>query len=214
MEMSPPGLSLLAQLWDDRAMLRRLLGLLVPFVGSAAAVYLSTLLFDRPFFDNAIQLTATTNQTKAQTIAIVTVIFGLVNLLVKPIVRFVTFPIRILTFGLFSLVINGAMLFLTGVIASKVNAPFHVALTWWVIAAALFIGIVSGILSWFGDKITTPGAPRPVAPPPPPPPPPAQYQQPSRYGPQYGGGSSYGGQQYGGGQQSGGSPYGSGQPRR
>ena len=56
--------------------------------------------------------TATDTRGKVQTIAIVTVIFGLVNLLVKPVVRFVTFPIRILTFGLFSLVINGAMLFL------------------------------------------------------------------------------------------------------
>ncbi len=143
-------------LWDDRAMVRRLLGLLVPFVGSAAAVYLSTLLFDRATFDHAISLTTDSTRGKVQTILIVTVIFGLVNLLVKPVVRFVTFPIRILTFGLFSLVINGAMLFLTGVIANYFDAPFHVALTWWVILAALFIGITSGVVSWLGDKITTP----------------------------------------------------------
>jgi putative membrane protein len=154
--MGGAGLSLADRLWDDRAMVRRLLGLLVPFAGSATAVYLSTLLFDREMFDNAISLTTDSTRGKVQTILIVTVIFGLVNLLVKPVVRFVTFPIRILTFGLFSLVINGAMLFLTGVIANFLDAPFHVAATWWVILAAVFIGIVSGALSWLGDKITTP----------------------------------------------------------
>ena len=197
MDATRAGLSLFASLWDDRAMVRRLLGLLVPFLGSAGAVYLSTLLFDRDMFDYAIQLTATDTRGKVQTIAIVTVIFGLVNLLVKPVVRLITFPIRILTFGLFSLVINGAMLLLTGLIANYFDAPFNVALTWWVIVVALFIGIVSGVLSWVGDKITTPGAPRAVAPPPPPPPPP--YQQVPQYQP----GQQYqqGGQQYGSRQQ-------------
>jgi putative membrane protein len=159
-------------------MVRRLLGLVLPFAGSATAVWLSTLLFDRDFFHHAVSLDADlTTQARAQTIAIVTVIFGLVNLTVKPVVRFVTWGIRIITFGLFSLVINGAMLFLTGVIANYFDFPFHVGLTWWVIAAAVFIGLVSGVLSWLGDKITAPGERR-AAPPPPPPPPPRQYQQP------------------------------------
>jgi putative membrane protein len=218
----------LARLWDDRAMLRRILGLLVPFLGSALAVYLSTRVFDRPLFHNAIELTATDTRGKVQTILIVTVVFGLVNLLVKPVVRLVTFPIRILTFGLFSLVINGAMLLLTGLIVAWLKAPFHVALTPWVIAVALFIGVVAGVVSWIGDKIT---APRPrtvvkvVAPPPPPPPPSTPYQQvpqyqprpqygpPSESGPQYGAGPQYGGgPQYGAGPSGQGpsQPYGSG----
>jgi putative membrane protein len=124
-------------------------------------------------------LTATDTRGKVQTIAVVTVIFGLVNLLVKPIVRLVTFPIRILTFGLFSLVINGAMLLLTGTIAAYFDLPIHVGLTWWVILAALFIGIASGVIAWLGEKITSPRASRP-APPPPPPPLPRQYQQPQQ----------------------------------
>ena len=162
-------------------MVRRLLGLVLPFAGSATAVWLSTMLFNREFFDYAVSLEADTTSAKVQTIAIVTVIFGLVNLTVKPVVRFVTWGIRIITFGLFSLLINGAMLFLTGVIANYFDFPFHVGLTWWVIAAAVFIGLVSGVLAWLGDKITTPGEPRRQAPPPmPPPPPPRQYQQPQQ----------------------------------
>jgi putative membrane protein len=144
-------------LWDDRAMVRRLFGLLVPFLGSAAAVYLSTRLFDQDRFDHVVSLKVASGdlQATAQTIAIVTVIFGLVNLLVKPVVRLLTFPIRILTFGLFSLIINGGMLLLTGFVAERVNAPFHVALSPWVIAAAAVIGIAAGIFNWLGDKITS-----------------------------------------------------------
>jgi putative membrane protein len=137
-------------------MMRRLLGLVLPLVGSATAVWLSTWVFDREFFDHAIGLDeGMTTGATVRTVLIVAVIFGLVNLLVKPIVRFVTFPIRILTFGLFSLVINGAMLLVTGVIAYWLDLPFHVAATFWVILVAVFIGIVSGVLSWLGDKITS-----------------------------------------------------------
>jgi putative membrane protein len=139
-------------------MVRRLFGLLVPFLGSAAAVYLSTRVFNQDRFDNVVSLSVAPgdNETTAQTIAIVTVIFGLVNLLVKPVVRLFTFPIRILSFGLFSLIINAGMLLLTGYAADRVNAPFHVELSPWVIAAAAFIGIAAGIFNWLGDKFTTP----------------------------------------------------------
>jgi putative membrane protein len=149
-------------------MVRRLLGLVLPLVGSATAVWLSTWVFDREFFDHAIGLDeGMTTGATVRTVLVVAVIFGLVNLLVKPIVRFVTFPIRILTFGLFSLVINGAMLLLTGFIAYWLDLPFHVAATYWVILVALFIGIVSGVLSWLGDKITEPPKPQRSGPPPP-----------------------------------------------
>ncbi len=155
--MSSNSLSSLGSLWDDRAMVRRLFGLLVPFLGSAAAVYLSTRVFDQDRFDRVVSLQVTQGDLKgtAQTIAIVTVIFGLVNLIVKPVVRFFTFPIRILTFGLFSLIINAGLLLLTGYVAERVNAPFHVKLSPWVIAAAAFIGIAAGIFNWLGDKITS-----------------------------------------------------------
>jgi len=173
-------------------MVRRLLGLLVPFAGSATAVYLCTLLFDRELFNHAISLTTDTTRATVQTVLIVTVIFGLVNLLVKPVVRFVTFPIRILTFGLFSLVVNGLMLFLTGLIANQIDAPFHVEATWWVIAAALFIGIVSGVLNWLGDKITSPRPKTVVKVVQAPPPQVPQYQPRTPYGPPPGSGSQYG----------------------
>ncbi|HWQ42699.1 MAG TPA: phage holin family protein [Desulfosporosinus sp.] len=40
-------------------------------------------------------------------------VWGLVNTLVRPIFSFFTFPLQLLTLGLFTLVLNGAMLALT-----------------------------------------------------------------------------------------------------
>lgn len=50
-------------------------------------------------------------------ILIVAIIFGLVNVLIRPIVRLFSLPVTILTLGLFSLVINAAMLLLTAALA-------------------------------------------------------------------------------------------------
>ena len=46
------------------------------------------------------------------TIAVVALVFGLVNSLIRPIVRLLTCPFVLLTLGLFTFVINGAMLYL------------------------------------------------------------------------------------------------------
>jgi putative membrane protein len=159
-------------------MVRSVLGIVLRFAGSAAAVWVAALVFDRDLFDHALALKTGSTTETATTLAIVVVIFGLVNLLVKPIVRFVTFPIRILTFGLFSLVINGAMLLLTGFICAYFKLAFHVAATWWVIVAALFIGIASGVFSWIADKITAKSEPKRVTAPPPLPQP--RYPQPGQ----------------------------------
>src|SRR5665811_1729171 len=47
------------------------------------------------------------------TAIIAALVWGLVNTLVRPIFSFFTFPLQLLTLGLFTLVINGAMLALT-----------------------------------------------------------------------------------------------------
>ena len=46
----------------------------------------------------------------------------LVNSLIKPVAKFVTFPLYIITFGLFALVVNGAMLSLTGRLTDHIAA--------------------------------------------------------------------------------------------
>jgi putative membrane protein len=84
-------------------------------------------------------------------IAIVAVLFGLVNALIRPIVRLLSLPITLLTLGLFTFVINAAMLLLTAGLAGDylnlgtslgeklVNA----------LLGSLIISLVSTLLSWF-----------------------------------------------------------------
>jgi putative membrane protein len=160
-------------------MLRRLLGLVLPFAGSALAVWLSTLVFD--------DITVNTNSTRdtVVTVCLVAFIFGLVNLTIRPIANFVTCGIRVLTLGLFSLVINGAMLLLTSYIAGWLGIGFHVDSFWLgAVLGALFIGVVSWILNRVADVITKKRDPR-YEPPSPPAPPQQRYPDQGGYG-QYG----------------------------
>ena len=79
---------------------------------------------------------------------ILAVIFGLVNAFVRPIARLLTFPITVLTLGLFTFVVNAFMLMLTAAIAGSLSIDgefgeqFLTALL-----AAVVISIVSVVLS-------------------------------------------------------------------
>ncbi len=54
-------------------------------------------------------------------VLIVALVFGLVNAFIKPIIKFLSFPIRLMTLGLFTLVINAAMLALTAWLTSGLD---------------------------------------------------------------------------------------------
>jgi putative membrane protein len=82
---------------------------------------------------------------------VVAVIFGLVNALIRPIVSFFGRPITCLTLGLFTLVINAAMLGLTALLAGgllSIQGEF-LGQIWNAVIAALVITVVSSVLSWF-----------------------------------------------------------------
>ena len=82
---------------------------------------------------------------------VVAIIFGLVNALIRPIVTFFSLPITCVTLGLFTLVINAAMLGLTAWLAGgmlNIQGGFFGQI-WNAILAALVISIVSMVLSWF-----------------------------------------------------------------
>ena len=72
-------------------------------------------------------------------------LLGIVNAILRPILVFFTFPITVLTFGLFLLVINGLMLWLV----SAIVRGFHVNGFWGAILGSILISIVSWILSRF-----------------------------------------------------------------
>jgi len=79
-------------------------------------------------------------------VLLVALVFGLVNAIIKPIVKFLTCPLVILTLGLFVLVINTLMLLLTAAFLPQyleVNGFFSAFI------AALLISIVSAVLGFF-----------------------------------------------------------------
>jgi putative membrane protein len=80
---------------------------------------------------------------------IVAIIFGLINALIKPIVKLLTLPINIMTLGLFTLVINALMLMLTGLLTEFL--VIDGALFGFVPAllGSILISIVSTLLNWF-----------------------------------------------------------------
>lgn len=77
------------------------------------------------------------------TLAIVALIFGLVNAIIRPIVLFLTLPLNILTLGLFTFVVNALMLLLTSWIATGMELGFRVDGFWPALLGALLISIVS-----------------------------------------------------------------------
>ncbi len=80
-------------------------------------------------------------------LALVALIFGLVNALIRPLVTLLTCPLIILTLGLFTLVINAAMLLLASWIAGLLGIGFTVDGFWPAFWGGLVISIVSFILS-------------------------------------------------------------------
>ena len=57
---------------------------------------------------------------------IVAAIFSLVNTFLRPILRILTLPLTLITFGLFLLVINALMLLLTGAVSNELSLGFTV----------------------------------------------------------------------------------------
>lgn len=74
-------------------------------------------------------------------------LYGLVNALIRPFVSLITLPLQLLTLGLFTLVINGAMLLLTSNIARAAGIGFWVSDFWAALGTALLISIVSTVLT-------------------------------------------------------------------
>ncbi|MCB5178061.1 phage holin family protein [Streptomyces antimicrobicus] len=90
-----------------------------------------------------IQLTDESNGGKAVTLLLVAVVFGLINAVVKPVVKLLSLPLFILTLGLFTLVVNALMLLLTSWVAGKLDLGFHVEGFWTAVVGGLIISIVS-----------------------------------------------------------------------
>jgi putative membrane protein len=112
----------------------------VKTIANAGALAVAVWLLDK------ITLTGDSTGKKVGTLIIVALIFGLVNFLVKPIVKLLSLPLLILTLGLFTLVVNALMLMLTSWLAGKLDLSFHVEGFWTAVLGGLIVSIVSWAL--------------------------------------------------------------------
>ena len=86
-------------------------------------------------------------------LAVMALIFGLVNALIRPILKFLTCPLIVLTLGLFTLVINALMLMLASWLGRQLGLGFYVAGFGPAFWGALVISVVSFALTLLiGDK--------------------------------------------------------------
>ncbi|MCU1574385.1 MAG: putative rane protein of unknown function [Micrococcaceae bacterium] len=71
-------------------------------------------------------------------------IFGIVNALIRPIVRLLALPVTVLTLGLFAIVINAAMLWLTAWLSTFTPVRLTIdTFLWTAVLAAILISVVS-----------------------------------------------------------------------
>jgi putative membrane protein len=119
------------------------MGILIRLAVSAFTVWLATLVI------SGITVEGDTGR-KVLTLIAVAVIFGVVNAVLRPVIKTLGCFAYLLTLGLISLVVNGALLLLTSKIADWLDLPFHVDKFWpTAVLGALFIGVVSWLLNFF-----------------------------------------------------------------
>ncbi|MDX3637993.1 phage holin family protein [Streptomyces sp. MB09-02B] len=118
-----------------------MMNFLVKTIANAGALAVAVWLVDK------ITLTGDSTGKEVGTLLLVALVFGLVNAVVKPLVRLLTLPLFILTLGLFTLVVNALMLLLTSWLADVFNLSFHVDGFWTAVLGGLIISIVSWALS-------------------------------------------------------------------
>lgn len=76
------------------------------------------------------------------TAVIAGIVLTLANAIIRPVLSFISFPITLITLGLFQLVINGLMVLL----ASELVSGFVVQNIWWGLLFAVLLSILNGIL--------------------------------------------------------------------
>jgi len=122
--------------------MKLLLRILIP----AAALGVAHLLV------SGIELTSGTDLDKAGTLIAVALIFGVVNAVLKPILKTIGCVFYVLTLGLIGLVVNGLLLWLCSWVAGKLALPFHITGFWPAFWGAIIVGIVGWLLNLVFDE--------------------------------------------------------------
>ena len=114
---------------------------LIRVLASAAALAVATAVVP------GIELTTASVTSKVLTLIAVALIFGVINAILKPIIKVVGCAFYLLTLGLIALVVNALLLWLTSWLADKLNLPWHITGFWPAFWGALIVSVVTWLLS-------------------------------------------------------------------
>ena len=118
------------------------MGIIIRLVITAVSLWIATLVI------NGIQLNTSSVPGKVGTLVAVAIIFGIVNAILRPIIKMIGCGLYVLTLGLIALVVNGLLFLLTSWIAGRFDLPFHVDNFWpSAVLGALLVGVVSWLLN-------------------------------------------------------------------
>ncbi|MEJ2854825.1 MULTISPECIES: phage holin family protein [unclassified Saccharothrix] len=122
------------------------MGILVQVLVTAIAVWFSTVI-------PGIDLGEGSTPAKIGTLIGVALLIGLVNAVVKPLVKFFGCVFYIVTLGLIGLVVNGLLFWLTGWLAGELGLPFTVTGFWPAFWGAIIVALTSWILNIVWDRV-------------------------------------------------------------
>lgn len=117
------------------------MGIIIRVATGAVALWIATLLVD------GIRVTAPSGAGQVGTLLLVAAIFGLVNAVLRPLIKTLGCAFYLLTLGLVAVLVNGALFLLAGWIAGEVGVPFEVDEFWPdAVLGALIVGIGGWLL--------------------------------------------------------------------
>lgn len=114
------------------------MGFLITWLISAFALWVTTKIV------SGIDVTGSSTTKNLLTLLIVALIFGLVNAIIKPIIKVVGCVFYVITLGLIALVVNALLFLLTDWIAGLLDLPFNIDGFW----PAFWGAIVMSIVTW------------------------------------------------------------------
>lgn len=106
----------------------------------AVSLWVATVLVD------GIALGGSSTGTRIGTLLVVALIFGLVNAVLKPVIKTIGCPLYVLTLGLIGLVVNALLFWLVGTLSGAVGLPFTVDGFWPGFWGAIIVAIVGFVL--------------------------------------------------------------------
>ncbi len=104
------------------------------WIGNGVGLFLASLLIPGVDYQNRLII-----------LLIASLIFGVVNALIRPLVVIISLPAIVLTLGIFTLIVNALMLWIT----TKIYPPFQLHSIWAAIGAVIIVWLANYCIDLF-----------------------------------------------------------------